>query len=189
MRSLADPLTIYRIIAAPVIAGLALAGLRDAFFVGLIISLGTDLVDGPISRWMGTASERGARLDTIADGATTLAGLLGIALFESQTLRPELAWLIAFLATYAGAAIVCLVKFGRLPAYHLYLSKLGAILSGVFVVWLYAFDYSRIFLIALLGVGLLANLESMIVTARLKEFRADLGSVVFLGKHRENTDG
>ncbi len=189
MRSLADPFTIYRIAAAPIIAGLALAGLRDAFFVALIVSLLTDLVDGPLARWLGTASERGARLDTIADGGTTLAALLGIALFERHTLQPELPWLIAFLVSYAGAAAACLIKFRRLPAYHLYLSKLGAILSGVFVVSLYAFDYSRLFLIALLGVGLLANLESVIVTFRLKEFRSDLGSLLFVDDGRKDKDG
>ena len=191
MRSLADPFTIYRIAAAPVIAAMALVGQRDAFFVLLIISLATDLVDGPLARWLGTASERGARLDTIADAATTLAALLGIVLFERDTLQPELPWIIGFFVSYISAAAACLLRFGRLPAYHLYLSKLGAILASVFVVWLYAIDYSRIFLIAVLGVGMLANLESVIVTFRLRQFRSDLGSALF-ANHRhvdEDRDG
>ncbi len=180
MRSLADPFTIYRIAAAPVIAGLALAGLRDAFFVALIVSLATDLIDGPLARWLGTASERGARLDTIADGATTLVALLGIGLFERHTLQPEMPWLIAFLVSYAAAAAACVIRFRRLPAYHLYLSKLSAVLAAVFVISLYALGYSQVFLIAVLSVGILANLELVIVTIRLRKFCSDLGSVLLV---------
>ena len=177
MRSFADLLTIYRIAAAPVVAAMALIGLRDAFFVLLIVSLVTDVLDGPISRRTGTTSRRGARLDTIADALTTLAGLLGLYIFERHLLQPEIGWLAVFLVTYAAAAIACLAKFRVLPAYHLYLSKLGAVLAGLFVTWLYVFEYSRPFLIAVVVVGVLANIESLLATARLKTFRADIGSV------------
>ncbi|MBV7264876.1 CDP-alcohol phosphatidyltransferase family protein [Erythrobacter ani] len=180
MRSFADLLTIYRIAAAPVVAGVALAGVRDAFFILLIISIATDAADGPISRWMGTASRRGARLDTIADALTTIAALLGLYIFERATLQPDIGWLYAFLATYTAAAIACLAKFGVLPAYHLYLSKLSAVLAALFIVFLYAAGYSREFLIAVFAVGIAANLESIIATLRLRQFRADIGSVFLI---------
>ncbi|MBD2842517.1 CDP-alcohol phosphatidyltransferase family protein [Erythrobacter rubeus] len=181
MRSFADLLTIYRIVAAPVVAAMAIAGQRDAFFILLIISLATDAADGPISRWTGTASRRGARLDTIADALTTIAALLGLYIFERTTIEPDIVWLYAFLASYAAAALVCLAKFRVLPAYHLYLSKLGAVLAGLFIVALYVLGYSRGFLIAVFAVGIAANLESIITTLRLQRFRADIGSVFRLG--------
>lgn len=178
MRSLANILCYYRIAAAPVVAGMAIAGLRDAFFILLIASLATDAVDGPISRWTGTASQHGARLDTIADGLTTLAGLFGLYFLERHTLLPDLAWIYLFLASYVAAAIACFAKFRVLPAYHLYLSKIGAVLAGLFIVWLYLFDYSRAFLMGVLAVGILANLESILVTLRLRQFRANISSVL-----------
>ena len=184
MRSFADILTYYRIAAAPVIAGLAIAGARDAFFILLIISLVTDAIDGPISRYTGTTSRRGARLDTIADGMTTVVGLLGLYLFERSAIAPEKVWLQVFLASYVAAGIVCFAKFRVLPAYHLYLSKLGAVLAGLFVVWLYLFDYSREFLIAVVAVGVLANVESILATLRLKTFRADIGTALAAGSPR-----
>ncbi|QFT77050.1 CDP-alcohol phosphatidyltransferase family protein [Erythrobacter sp. THAF29] len=176
MRSFADFITGYRIAAAPIVAAMALIGERDAFFILLIISLATDAIDGPISRYTGTTSRRGARLDTIADGLTTLAGLLGLYIFERHLIEPEIGWLYAFLITYAAAGLVCLIKFGVLPSYHLLSSKLGAVLAGLFVIWLYLFGYSREFLIAVIVVGVLANLESLLATLRLKKFRTDISS-------------
>lgn len=175
MGSIANLLTIYRIAAAPVIAGLALAGARDAFFIMLIVSLATDAIDGPIARWTRSVTPLGARLDTIADGVTTLVGLLGIYLFEGDRMGGEIGWLYAFLASYAAAGLACLVKFGVLPSYHLLLSKIGAVLAGALVIWLYLFGYSQTLLIGVLAVGILANLNSMFRTFRLKHFTRKLG--------------
>ncbi|MDJ0979890.1 MAG: CDP-alcohol phosphatidyltransferase family protein [Erythrobacter sp.] len=180
MRSVADLFTFYRIAAAPVIAAMALAGQRDAFFILLIVSYFTDLVDGPIARWLGKASRSGARLDTIADASTTLAALLGVFLFERRFLEPDAAWLYAFFASYAAAAAACLLRFRRLPAYHLFSAKAAAFLAAVFVIWLYLFGFSRPFLLTVVSLGVLANLESVLTTIRLSRFRSDLGSVVLL---------
>ncbi len=182
MKTLANILTWYRIVAAPIIALLAVLGHRNAFFILLIVSLASDLLDGPLARWSGKATPRGAKLDTIGDGLTTLVGLLGLYIFERQTFQLELPWLYVFLATYVAAAFVCFAKFRELPAYHLYLSKLGAVLAGLFIVWLYLIGYSRLFLIGVLSVGILANLESLLATLKLKNFQADIGSILLLRK-------
>lgn len=173
-------MTLYRIAAAPVAASMALFGYRDAFFILVIVSLITDLIDGPIARWSGESSEWGAKLDTIADGGTLLTGIFGLYVVEFANLRPELPWLGLFLASYGLAALACLARFRTLPAYHLYLSKAAAVGSGLFFVWLYAAGYSHAFLVALVCVGVLANIESLLVTLRLKRFRTDVGSVFFL---------
>ena len=185
----ADLLTAYRLAAAPVAAWMAIGGNRDAFFVLIIISFITDLVDGPIARWMGQETEFGAKLDTIADSCTVLAGILGLYLLEFEDLRPDLPWLYLFLATYGAAAIACLAKFGRPPAYHLYLSKTAEFCAGAFIVWLYAVGYSRQFFLALLCVGTLANLESLLTTLRLKRYRTDVGSLLRLKNQERDRTG
>jgi cardiolipin synthase (CMP-forming) len=180
-------LSFYRLAAAPVAVWMALEGWRDAFFVLVIISLVSDLVDGPIARFFGQGSGIGARLDTIADACTLLAGLLGLYVLEGHNFEPELAWLFLFLASYAAAAITALVKFGTLPAYHLYLSKAGALCAGVFFVWLYLSGFSRPFFLVAVGLGFLANVESLIVTLCLARFRADIGSLFSLsGQARDD---
>jgi phosphatidylserine synthase len=178
-------LSLYRLAAAPVAAWMALEGRRDAFFVLVLVSLASDLVDGPIARLSGQESKIGAKLDTIADACTLLAGILGLHLFEGQNMEPDLAWLGLFLASYAVAAITSLVKFGTLPAYHLYLSKAAAFCAGAFFVWLYLNDFSRPFFLAVVGLGVLANLESLLVTLFLKRFRSDVGSLFALRSYEK----
>jgi len=186
---IADLLTVYRLATAPVAAWMALTGNRHAFFILIIISMVTDLIDGPIARWLKQDSEFGARLDTLADGSTVLAGLLGLYIFELETFRPELAWIWLFLACYALAAFSCLAKFGRLPSYHLYLSKTAAAAAGAFVAWLYLVGYSRAFFIAVISLGIMANIESVFATLRLKSFRSDIGSLIFPNARRRGNDG
>jgi cardiolipin synthase (CMP-forming) len=161
---------------------MAFVGNRDAFFVVIIVSIVSDLIDGPIARWSGQASEFGAKLDTLADACTVLVGILGLYVLERNTLRPELPWFCLFLAAYGAAAITCLTKFGKLPAYHLYLSKIANFFAGVFVVWLYMIDYSRAFFLSVVSLGVLANLESLLTTLRLRRFRSDVGSLFLLGE-------
>jgi len=176
----ADLLTWFRIGAAPSIAWVAMEGWRDAFYILLIVSLVSDLVDGPLARRLGQQSAHGARLDTWADGLTLLAGLAGLFMLESELFRPQAGWLLGFLLTYALAAATCLIKFWRLPAYHLYSAKAAALLSGIFVVWLYAFGFSRGLLIGTLFLGMAANLESVLVTLRLRAFRTNMRSLLLV---------
>jgi len=177
---LADLLTWYRIAAAPVVVAMALLGWRDAFYILLMVSFASDLIDGPVARMLRQTSARGARLDTWADGMTVVVGLIGIYIFESEALRPQAGWILAFLQSYAAAAVVCLFKFARLPSYHLYTSKAAAALSGVFVLWLYLFGFSQGMLILTVCVALIANTESVLVTLRLKAFRTNLPSLLVL---------
>lgn len=187
--SIPNLMTFYRLAAAPVAAALALAGYREAFFVLIVVSLLSDLVDGPIARWLKQDSGFGARLDTIADGGTVLSGLIGVYLFEGHNLRPDLAWLQAFLVSYISAAGLSLIKFGGLPAFHLYSSKLAAFGAGVFFVWLFALGYSQTVFITAICLGILANAESMLVTLLLKRFRPDIGSLIELrARDRDEVD-
>ncbi|RYH06010.1 CDP-alcohol phosphatidyltransferase family protein [Tropicimonas sp. IMCC6043] len=177
MFSIANLLTLYRLTAAPIAAWMALTGNREAFFVLIVISLASDLLDGPVARYLDQESGFGARLDTIADACTVLAGILGIFFFEGENIRPEMPWLYIFLAVYALAAIVSLAKFRVLPSYHLYSSKTAAVFSGVFFLWLFMFGYSRPFFLFVLGIGVLASIESLLVTLVTERFRSDIGSV------------
>lgn len=175
--SIPNLLTLYRLAVVPAATALALAGFRDAFFAVIVTSLLSDLLDGPIARWLKQDSNFGARLDTVADGGTVLSGLLGIYLFEADNLRPDLAWLVVFLVSYVAAAGLSMVKFRVLPAYHLYSSKLAAVGSGVFFVWLFVIGYSQTAFVTAICLGIAANAESMLVTLLMKRFRTDVHSV------------
>ena len=168
---------------------MALEGWRDTFFILIVVSLVSDLVDGPIARFFGQGSSVGAKLDTIADACTVLAAILGLYVLEGHNFEPELAWLCLFLASYAAAAIASLLKFGALPAYHLYISKAAALCAGVFFVWLYLTGFSRPFFLVTIGLGVLANVESVLVTLFLRRFRTDVVSLFSLRAEARDEDG
>ncbi len=167
---------------------MALLWHRDAFFLLIIFGLFTDLVDGPIARWLGQTSRLGAKLDTLADAGTLLAGILGLYIFAWPFLQPETPWLCLFFASYGLAALACLMKFRELPAYHLYLSKTAALGSGVFFTWFYLAGYARPLFLIVLGIGVAANLESLLVTLRLRRFRPDIASLLRLVRSERETD-
>ncbi len=179
-------LSLYRLAAAPVALWMAFSGHREAFFVLIIVSLISDLIDGPIARWTGQVSRFGAKVDTLADACTLLAGLSGLVILEPRIFQADLAWVIAFLASYAAAACASLLKFGRLPAYHLYTSKSAAFCAGVFFVVLYLYGFSRTFLLGVVCLGVLANTESFLVTLQLARPRTDIRSLFdLLGRNRD----
>ncbi len=70
------------------------------------------------------------------------------------------------------------------------MSKVAAFCAGVFFVWQFLIDYSQPFFLALVGLGVLANVESLLVTLVLKRFRSDLGSLLWvLGRPGDNAEG
>ena len=181
-------LSFYRLAAAPLAAWIAVEGYREAFYILDFISLLSDLVDGPIARWLGQDSSFGAKLDTIADACTLLAGIFGVCVLEAENIQPDLFWLYLFLASYAAAATASLIKFRGLPAYHLYTSKAAAFCSAVFFVWLYLIGFSREFFVAVIGLGVIANVESLLLTMHLRASKTDIGSILFVVSRSRDSD-
>ena len=71
-----------RILALPVLAYAAAAGLRGLFAWLLLIALLTDVLDGFLARTFHLESELGSRLDSIGDLGSTCAAVVGLCVFE-----------------------------------------------------------------------------------------------------------
>jgi len=84
-RTVANAVTVGRLLGAAVAGGLLVAGRTEAAAVVLVVTLLTDLVDGPIARRTGMVSVLGAWLDPVATrvglllvvGAFALSGIFG----------------------------------------------------------------------------------------------------------------
>ena len=130
---LINSLTIWRIAMAPVITGLAILRQEEPFRWLLLISFLTDAIDGKLARHYHIAGKRGARLDSIGDDLTVLAGFVGLLIFQFD-------FVIRELFNLALAATLCLIqiaiairKYGRLTAFHTILAKIAAVLQGIFL--------------------------------------------------------
>lgn len=160
--------------------------LRSAGFLALYTLTGlTDALDGWLARKTGTASDFGARLDSIADLLFYAVLLLRFSPVLWRTL-PAAIWytvagiLLVRLAAYATAAI----KYHRFAALHTWLNKLTGI--GVFLLP-YAFAVST-------GVGcswavcvlaFASSLEELMIHLCRNDYCADRKSIF----QRENGIG
>ena len=182
-------LSLYRICTAPLAVAAAVVGAREIFAILIVVSLASDWIDGVIARKFDQRSELGARLDTLGDNLTLLAGAIGLLVLEWVKIRPELPWAAAYFVVLAISIGLSLGKFGSMPAYHLYLSKAAAVLVAVFFVSAVTLGFSPWFFKFTLAVGIIAKAECILVTLALKRDETDLRSLFWvLARRRGQSD-
>lgn len=127
----ADLLTGLRLLAAPVLP--MVAGRPRAFVVVAATCAASDAVDGLLARRSGTASRRGAVLDSVADAAF-FAGLVAACLRARPDASRALAPAVAGVTAVRGAAaLVGAVRWGRPVLLHTWSDKAAgsAVVVGV----------------------------------------------------------
>ncbi len=165
-----------RLLGAPVLVILAIAGMRDVF-IGLYIFLAmTDWVDGKLAIWLDQRTQFGARLDSWADAALYAALLLGMLQLSGDSLMEESAWVIAALSSYAATMIMGFWKFRRWPSYHTRAAKISWFLMTVGAVCLVAQWDHRPFRLAMVA-GTLTNIEAFMISCVLRSWHVNVPSV------------
>jgi cardiolipin synthase (CMP-forming) len=173
-------LSFYRLAMAPVIVALALSEERTFFIIFLCISFVTDVLDGLIARAWNLSTEIGSRLDSIADELTYVAALAGIFQFEYQALKPHIAMLYVFIGLLIVATLIPLIKFKKTPSFHLYSFKGNALLQGIFIFYLFVFDFNVYFYYFVMSFGILACLEVISVALVLDQPISDAKSLYWV---------
>jgi cardiolipin synthase (CMP-forming) len=175
--TIVNALSLYRLCAAPVIVWAALSGERTLFIVLMLVSLATDAADGFLARRWKQESRLGARLDALADSLTLGAGLSGVWAFERAPFVENPRWLAMFLAALALATVVSLVKFRRLPAFHLYSFKLADLVLTAFFAAVFLYDFLPWAYALSMSLATLAALEIIVVALVVERFRTDLKGI------------
>lgn len=129
--SLANQLTCFRFVNAPILLWLAWHGYGIAFLLLLAVSFLTDVLDGVVARWAGEVSQFGAKLDSWAD----MVNYCTIAL-ASWWLWPEVVIREAFfvaliISSYLLPPLIGIIKFGKFTSYHTWAVKLAAASVGL----------------------------------------------------------
>lgn len=163
----------FRLVGAIVLFGLALTE-NPRLFAGVftVLSL-SDWIDGKLARWLNQRSDFGARFDSFADSVLYAALFFGLAWLRWDVLKSEMPWWTVAFLSYVLTTSAGLWKYGKVPSYHTYGAKTSQwlILAGALCLFL---DYSVWpFRIAMVG-ATLTNLEATAITWHLKEWRADV---------------
>lgn len=145
-----------------------------------LLGVTTDVVDGPLARRLGTASVRGARLDSAADAAFVAAATVTVAATVDEAARPLVGSVAGIVgATRLAGVLVTRRRFGAWSVMHTHLNKATGL--GLATVVAVALVRKRMPIVALGVIAVLAELaaiEELAIVAVASEFDADRTSLL-----------
>lgn len=187
MRHLPNALSVARILATPLLVGLAAAGDQSTFTWVLVPALLSDIADGLIARIFHLQSTLGALLDSVADTLLLFASLYGICVFHPEIIAQYSVAGAVLIGAWLLENVAALVRYGRLSSFHTYASKVAGYLLGIFVGVVFVFGFQPWLLYAAVAASVLGNLEEMVLLALLPEWRSDVRGLLWV--LRERRDG
>jgi phosphatidylglycerophosphate synthase len=131
---LINGITVYRIIAAPILLILLFNGQYNIFKWLLGVSFFTDLIDGFLARKFQVASVMGAKLDSIGDDLTVVVGMIGLLVIKPDFIKEQKVLLIILLSLFLIQSVYALLRYRKLTNFHTRLAKLAALLQGIFLI-------------------------------------------------------
>lgn len=168
-------LSILRILLAPLLLVAAATGLPGLFLFLFILSLLSDALDGFLARRLNQVSEWGAQLDSWGDLATYLAAAVGAWLLWPALIRREQTFILLGMGGFLLPILLGFCKFGRLTSYHTRAARFAAVLLGFTAPLLLVGGPAYPFRSAII-LFLLAELEEVAITLRLKHWQANIPS-------------
>ncbi|MBC7693908.1 MAG: CDP-alcohol phosphatidyltransferase family protein [Burkholderiales bacterium] len=182
-----NSITIYRIIAAPLLSYLAFIKNQDVFKWLLLLSFFTDLIDGYLTRRFKATSILGSKLDSIGDDLTIIAAIIGVIIFKYQFIIEEIIPLGILLGLFIVQNVLAFVRYRKMTNFHTYLAKIAAILQGSFFILLFFFTQPIyiLFYVAAIITGL--NLiEEIIMIFMLPKWKANVKGIYWVLKRKKN---
>jgi cardiolipin synthase (CMP-forming) len=178
-------ITWYRLIAAPFLILLIIYQRPDLFKWLLALSFFTDAIDGFLARRYGVASSFGAKLDSVADDFTIVAGVVGAIVFKPEFLQQEIVLVIVMLALLVIQTIYSISRYGKISSFHTYLAKLAAVLQGTFLILLFFLPEPVYFLFYIAAFVTIAELvEEIILVFVLKKWQPNVRGLYYVLKRQ-----
>jgi phosphatidylglycerophosphate synthase len=174
--NVANLLSAFRLVCAPVLLALAWSGRTGMFLALFALGLASDVLDGVLARRLGQESEFGARLDQWGDFALWVALPFSAWWLWHETVAREAPYVILAVACMLLPTAIAYAKYRAVPGYHTWSVKLGSVLMGVGVPLLLLFDLGWPFRIAALF-QLVCAVDELGITYLFAECRHDVPSV------------
>jgi len=180
-----NALSLYRIIAFPFLILTLIIGYENLFAWLICINLITDILDGLIARTFNMETEIGARLDSIADLGTYIAAISGIFVFKFHAFEPHVLSFSIFIGLFVGSVLLSLIKFGRFSSFHLYSSKIGGYLQGIFFFILFVFDFYTALYYIMISWGIASFIEHISIQLIIKKMRSNVKGLYWILKEKK----
>ncbi len=179
LRRVPHGLTASRAALAPVLVLLALfAPSRTGFGVCLGAAFLTDVFDGIIARRLGVGTPTLRRLDSIADTLFYIAATFAAWHLHPHAITARARPIIVLAALEAARYAFDWIKFRREASYHMWSSKMWGIALFVGFFSLLALGSDDATLTIAIYVGILADLEGLVISMIMRSWKADVPTVV-----------
>jgi len=181
-----NSITLYRLIAAPILVVLIFTNNFNLFKWLLPLSFFTDLIDGFLARRYKVSSKFGSLIDSIGDDLTIIAGIIGVFVFKKGFIQDNF-WIVITLIVLLGIQnISALIKYRKLSSFHTYLAKVAAIIQGSFLILIFLLPepiYPLFYVAAIISA--LDLIEEIILVVVLSKWKTDVKGLYWVFKNRK----
>ena len=164
------------------------AGLKLSRYVGLglLVSFLTDYLDGFIARKFSMVTALGAKLDSLADDLMLISVLAWVFMLRRDIVTDHVFLVVAAIGGYGATMLMSWWKFRQFGSnLHLYSHKASAVMGYLFLVHAFLFGgYHHGLFYLVIGVFILAQVETIGILWLCSEVHEDLGSLVLLNRKR-----
>jgi len=181
-------ITLYRLMAAPLLLFLIINGQFGLFKWLLAVSFFTDSIDGYLARRFKVVSKFGAKLDSIGDDLTVIVAIIGMIIYKPEFLMQEIIIVVILLVLVAIQTLFALISYNKLSSFHTYAAKLAAVLQGVFLL-LFFFLEEPVYILfyATAAVTAIELLEEIIIVVMLPQWETDVKGLYWvMRKQKKN---
>ncbi len=183
-------ITLYRVVAAPFLLALLIAGYYEIFKWLLLASFFTDFIDGFLARRYKVTSVLGTKLDSIGDDLTVLVAMVGLFVMMPEFIEKEKYVFIGLFILFLAEVSYAFYRYRKMTSFHTYLAKAAAILQGLFL--LLTFFYGEpvyILFYAAVIVTFLELLEETILIRLLPVWETNVGGLYRVLRRKKQERG
>lgn len=179
-------ITWYRVITAPIMIIFLFTGALDIFKWMLPISFFTDAIDGMLARRFKVTSVFGARLDSIGDDLTVLAGVAGILVWRPEFIVAHKDYFLVLVSLFIVQLILALRKYGKPSSFHTYFAKIAALAQGIFLILFFLLpDLSLVYFYVAVVITGIELIEEIVIVLVLPKWRANVHGLYWVLKDRQ----
>jgi CDP-diacylglycerol---glycerol-3-phosphate 3-phosphatidyltransferase len=171
-------LTTLRLVLGPVVAILAWARFSGLWIAGCtLIAFFSDIYDGIIARRLQIDTALLRRYDSVADTVFYLAIAWAAWRLHAEAIRENSGIFIALFGLELVRYVFDFAKFRREASYHMYSSKVWGLVLGVATIALFAIGISGWLLRTALLLGIICNLEGLVISFVLPRWTHDVPTI------------
>ena len=176
----------FRLLLVPVLW--VCAGLKLSRYIGLglMVSFLTDYLDGLIARKFNMVTALGAKLDSLADDLMLMSVIGWVFILRRDIVTDHAFLVLAAIGGYGATMLMSWWKFQQFGSnLHLYSHKASAVMGYLFLIHAFLFGgYHHGLFYLVIGIFILAQIETIGILWLCSEIHEDLGSLLLLNRNR-----